>query len=767
MAEKEIKIQLNVDSRKAESSIKKTSTNIKNLGDSTNKLTSSTNKAKTETDKYNRSLKKQASIIGTKNSGLIGSMGGLKVAIGVGITAGFTMAIIAGAKFERQMATVKGIMRATTIDLEKMSNAALEMGSNSEHGANKAAEALKFMGMAGYTASEAIESLPGMLQLATASGLDLASVSDIVTDSMTALGLETKDLGRFNDVLTGVTSRTNTNILQLGESLKYVAPIAYQLGYEVEDLSSYLGILANAGIKGSMAGTSLSQAMVRNVKISKQFNTAQGDLIGTLKAAKAAGWGVKEIMQEYGQESGKSVLILMDQIEKFGELRIELDNVKGETQKLNEVKLDTVTGQWNLLKSSVLGIGVEISGIIDGPLKVMLEKLVMAASGVKNILKEISTLRTPMEVIDDKIAFTQSSLSKEKNISSRMKYYNDLAVLHEEKKMLEYEIRELKIPGAGNFLDTSGWSFNEGDANAKALSEEEAFRNRMFDLNTSIRNTRENVPEFNTFDTQSNKESDPNYYGMNIYTDQKIIEEAKEVRKTAYEEWCSDIKSMQEKTEEFNMIASESFASGASNAWTDFILGTKTAKEALEDFANSFAREMLNMLAKRYILDILKNGFDALNKSSASSGSGGWQAVLGMVGSFFGGSTGGGTITGAGNSPMMVAKGGIFSDGIKSKFASGGVVESPTLFPMSGGNGLMGEAGPEAIMPLKRTSSGNLGVETTGSTEQAPNQTIIINAIDTKSFAEAIERNPGSIISIVNEALEDNTELRQTIRSTM
>ncbi|WP_311481452.1 phage tail tape measure protein [uncultured Anaerococcus sp.] len=157
----------------------------------------------------------------------------------------------AGADFEAAMSEVEAISGASGGELNALTNKAKEMGATTKFSATQSAEALKYMGMAGWKSQEMIDGLPGVINLAAASGEDLGVVSDIVTDSLTAFGLQAKDTGRFVDVLAATSTASNTNVSMLGESFKYVAPVAGALGYKVEDVSVALGLMANAGIKGS------------------------------------------------------------------------------------------------------------------------------------------------------------------------------------------------------------------------------------------------------------------------------------------------------------------------------------------------------------------------------------------------------------------------------------------------------------------------------------------------------------------------------------
>lgn len=157
----------------------------------------------------------------------------------------------AGADFDAAMSEVQAISGASGDELESLRNKAKEMGATTKFSASQSAEALKYMGMAGWKSQEMIDGLPGIMNLAAASGEDLGTTSDIVTDALTAFGLTAKDTGEFVDVLAAASTNSNTNVSLLGESFKYVAPVAGALGYKAQDVAVALGLMANAGIKGS------------------------------------------------------------------------------------------------------------------------------------------------------------------------------------------------------------------------------------------------------------------------------------------------------------------------------------------------------------------------------------------------------------------------------------------------------------------------------------------------------------------------------------
>ena len=206
------------------------------------------------------------------------SAGGLMTNIGSGLTRNITMPLVSagqevvefGATFDKQMSAVEAVMKDKLKegDIERLREAAMYWGEQTVYTATEAGEALYYMGLAGWDVEQAINGLGSVLNLAAAGNLDLGRASDVVTDSMTAMNLtagqmtnEIENTAYYTSVLAAVMANSNTDIDQMGEAFKYVAPIAGNLNYTIEDLGLALGLAANAGIKSSQAGTSLRQAL--------------------------------------------------------------------------------------------------------------------------------------------------------------------------------------------------------------------------------------------------------------------------------------------------------------------------------------------------------------------------------------------------------------------------------------------------------------------------------------------------------------------------
>lgn len=202
------------------------------------------------------------------------------------------------ADFDSQMSRVSAISGATGSDFDALREKAREMGAKTKFSATEAGQAMEYMAMAGWKTDQMLEGIDGVMNLAAASGEDLASVSDIVTDALTAFGLTAEDAGHFADVLAATATNANTNVGMMGESFKYAAPVAGSLGYSIEDVSQALGLMANAGIKADMAGTSLRNLMLRMAKPTKESQAAMDRLGVSLYDDEGKMYSLKEIMMQ-------------------------------------------------------------------------------------------------------------------------------------------------------------------------------------------------------------------------------------------------------------------------------------------------------------------------------------------------------------------------------------------------------------------------------------------------------------------------------------
>ena len=212
------------------------------------------NQALTNLDSAGKALEN----VGNKMSG-VGKT--LTASVTAPIVAVGAAAVKTTADFDAQMSKVSAISGATGEEFDALREKAREMGSITKFSASEAGAAFEYMAMAGWKTGDMLDGIEGIMNLAAASGEDLATTSDIVTDALTAFGLSAKDSGHFADILAAASSNANTNVSMMGETFKYAAPIAGALGYSAEDTALAIGLMANAGIKSTQAGTALRTIM--------------------------------------------------------------------------------------------------------------------------------------------------------------------------------------------------------------------------------------------------------------------------------------------------------------------------------------------------------------------------------------------------------------------------------------------------------------------------------------------------------------------------
>lgn len=238
--------------------------------------------------------------VGTKISNIGDSVSRLgqdiTTKVTVPIVAGFTAAVKTTADFDEQMSKVKAISGATGEEFDALRAKAREMGAKTKFSATESGEAFEYMAMAGWKTEDMLAGIDGIMNLAAASGEELGTVSDIVTDALTAFGMSAKDSGRFADILAAAATNANTNVSMMGESFKYVAPVAGSLGYSAEDVAVALGLMANSGIKADMAGTSLRNMFQRMAKPTKESQAAMDRLGLSLADDTGRMYSFREIM---------------------------------------------------------------------------------------------------------------------------------------------------------------------------------------------------------------------------------------------------------------------------------------------------------------------------------------------------------------------------------------------------------------------------------------------------------------------------------------
>lgn len=261
----------------------------------------------------------------------------------VPIAAGFGVVLKTTADFDSQMSKVQAISTATSEDMEQLSAKAREMGSTSKFSATEAGEAMEYMAMAGWKTEDMLNGVSGIMNLAAASGEELGTTSDIVTDALTAFGMSADESGRLADILASAASNANTNVSMMGESFKYVAPVAGSLGYSAEDVAVALGLMANSGIKADMAGTSLRNMFNRMAKPTKESAMAMERLGLELYDDEGKMYSFRQIMEQL-RTSMSNINVPLDEYNA----QLDLLDSQLEDGTLTQKKYDAALEELNL-----------------------------------------------------------------------------------------------------------------------------------------------------------------------------------------------------------------------------------------------------------------------------------------------------------------------------------------------------------------------------------------------------------------------------------
>lgn len=309
----------------------------------------------------------------------------LTKSVTVPIVGAGTAVVKLSSDFESAMSKVSAISGATGSDLDALNQKAQEMGAKTKFSATESAEAFTYMAMAGWKTEDMLQGIDGIMALAAADGLDLATTSDIVTDALTAFGLSASDSGHFADVLAKAASNANTNVTLLGESFKYAAPVAGALGYSAEDTAIALGLMANAGIKGSQGGTALRSSLSRLIKptddaaaLMEKYGLSMTNADGSMKSLGQVMDMLRNNMGDlteaeqaqaaatlFGQEAMSGMLSIINASDKdYEKLTSAVYDADGAAQEMADTMLDNLGGQLTLLKSALEGLAIQFGEIL-------------------------------------------------------------------------------------------------------------------------------------------------------------------------------------------------------------------------------------------------------------------------------------------------------------------------------------------------------------------------------------------------------------------
>lgn len=313
-------------------------------------------------------------------------------AVGTAVTGAFAGAVKIGSDFEAQMSRVQAISGATGEEFEKLRQQAIDLGADTAFSASEAAQGMENLAAAGFTTQEIMNAMPGLLNLAAASGEDLATSSDIAASALRGFGLNASEAGHVADVLAENANRTNSSVRETGEALKYIAPMARASGISLEETAAAIGIMANAGIQGSQAGTTLRGALARLSKPTDVMATAMEQLgvsfydsNGKMKSLadqvdmlKGAMNGMTDEQKNYylatlyGQEALSGMMVLINEGgDSLRGLATDYENCAGSAENAAKIMQDNFQGAVEQLKGSLESFGIQIFSKVSAPLSDM------------------------------------------------------------------------------------------------------------------------------------------------------------------------------------------------------------------------------------------------------------------------------------------------------------------------------------------------------------------------------------------------------------
>ena len=325
------------------------------------------------------------------------------------IAGAFGECVKAAEDFSATMSTVEALSGATASEMEKLSAKAKDLGATTKFTATESAQAMTFMGMAGWDAEQMLDGMSGMLDLAAASGSDLGLVADIVTDNLTAFGMKAEDTAHFADVLAAAATNSNTSVEIMGETFKNSASVAGALGYSIEDVSTAVGLMANAGVKGSIAGTSLKhtfEGLLKGVTLtSEAFGEVEVSAVKADGTMKSFGESVNELRGYFSKMSEAEKMLNAIEVagkygfngllaivnstqEDFDKLTGSINECEGAASKMAEVKMDNLSGQVTLMNSAMDALKNTLGSAYEDQLKALAKAATKVLTGINDFLSK-------------------------------------------------------------------------------------------------------------------------------------------------------------------------------------------------------------------------------------------------------------------------------------------------------------------------------------------------------------------------------------------
>ncbi len=375
-------LELVIRTKRAQTAARQTERRIKAVG---------TQAVKTE-KRVKRSTVKMGAAF-TKLKGSIFSVQGALATLGLGLGLGAVVKTLT--EFEFAMSRVRAITGATGMEFKALQNTARELGGTTVFTATQAAEGMRLLAMAGFDTNEAIEAIPGTLNLAVAGAVDLATAADITASALRGFNLDASEAGRVADVLAATSTSANTTIQELGDAVKFVAPVAAATGQSIEEMAAAIGTLSDAGLKGTLAGTGLRRVLVGLVNVTpkgekalegmgltlEQINPEMNKLTDIISLFNEKSLGTAEAFELFGLRGGPAILVLTQMAGRLEELTGTTEEAAGSAQKMADIMRDNLRGDALLLKSVIQEVVLQQSAFRDS-----LRELVQEATLVTQAL---------------------------------------------------------------------------------------------------------------------------------------------------------------------------------------------------------------------------------------------------------------------------------------------------------------------------------------------------------------------------------------------
>ncbi|WP_409969620.1 phage tail tape measure protein [Bengtsoniella intestinalis] len=364
-------------------------TALNQAGVDTSDLTTETDRLQTEINELKTAQEEAADAaedFGDSGADAIGAVADILATAGIAamlneIKEAFMDCVEVAGEFEASMSNVEALSGATSIELAALTEEAKDLGATTKYTATQVGDAMGYMGMAGWDATEMLEGMNSVLVLATAAGEDLANVSDIVTDNLTAFGLTAADTAMFSDVLATAATNSNTSVSIMGETFKTSASVAGALGYSVQDVAVAVGLMANSGVKGSIAGTALKNTFTGLLSGATLTSEAFGDVEYTTANADGTMKDFSDTIDDLrayfdqmteaeqvnnavtiaGTRGYNGLLAILNATdEEYASLTASINDSTGAAEAMAEIKLDNMVGDLTIMQSAWDGLSTTV-----------------------------------------------------------------------------------------------------------------------------------------------------------------------------------------------------------------------------------------------------------------------------------------------------------------------------------------------------------------------------------------------------------------------